>query len=661
MLNLLVITSRADTRERIGDLLSAGTIRVVYKRDSKAAAALLERGVFDAVLLVASGASEHALDEIRALRRLTLETPLAVLVDSSPLPWEESALTVGADIVFREPLSAQHIERTLARLSGPPPASTVPPAPVVSASSSMVSRGSLEILRDFSHLLGYSLDQDLFAEQFVQKLREIVGVSRIAVFLAETECSSVQDTGNRTLKCSAAVGIPPDIIECFALSSSVGIGARMLNAPQILLSNAGASGLAGGTDQKIQREFEIMGCVVAIPISDHTRTVGVALLGPHVTGRLFTQDELQLLYLLMEELGSAVKNSKLHRQVTASHRLLAEVMATLNSGCLVINDQLQILHANRSMIGFIRGEHDNTAPFDFAELPQRLADPIYNALVKGLKIDPFTYSDDHGGERFFHVSIIPFQMDSGEKVQSAMLVLEDFTQIEAAKRMEIEASKAKLIALIAKRFAHEIRNSLVPLATHEQLLESEYQSDDFRRSLKTALSRETGRIQRFTEQMLYLAQPPRTPSDTVNIRDLIEECFNRAARSIAPAGKLQLRSESELPLVRTHRPALEHAFQEILTNSLQANIDEPIVTVNVEVSRDNGVRVSIRDNGEGFAEENATRALEPFFTTRNTGIGLGLTVARKILEDHHGGLTIVRRSPEHDCDIEVWLPAASSL
>ncbi|MGH8017185.1 MAG: sensor histidine kinase, partial [Opitutaceae bacterium] len=243
----------------------------------------------------------------------------------------------------------------------------------------------------------------------------------------------------------------------------------------------------------------------------------------------------------------------------------------------------------------------------------------------------------------------------------AMLVMEDFTQIESAKRFEIEASKAKLISLIAKRFAHEIRNSLVPLATHEQLLESEYQNDDFRRSLKTALSRETTRIQRFTEQMLFLAQPPRTANETANLRDLVESCFHNVCGAVAPAGRLELTCDSDLPLVRCHRSALEHALQEIITNALQANTVEAVVTTHIGPANGAMLRITVRDSGPGFTTESAASATEPFFTTRNTGVGLGLTVARKIIEDHHGKLFIHVRADSADHDVEIQLPALETL
>ncbi len=660
VLNLLVISPQEDARRRIAALLSeSGGNKISFKKDATEATALVHRGLFDAIVILAPGASEHAVDEIRSLRRCRPDGFVAVVVDGAPLAWEETALGAGADVVLREPIAAGHLEGLLRRLS--PAASTpefCPPPPLGNrgAEAGGIQRGPLEILRDFSHVLGYSLDHKRFAEQFVLKVRDIVGVARIAVFLESPRDTLAGSTPGPRLSCAAAIGVPADVIECFELSRTAGIGGCLVHSPRILLGGADPSSLLGTTDQKIQREFEILGCDVAIPITDRTRTVGVAMLGGHFTGRPFTSDELQLLFLLMEELGSALKNTWLHQQVTASHRLLADVLATLSSGCLVLDRNLAVLHANRAMIAFVKGPDAGLgARLEFSDLPAKIANPLYETVVRGAPPQSFFFT---GGDRLYHVSIVPFVASGDTMPQTAMLLLEDFTQIEAAKRLEIEASKAKLIALIAKRFAHEIRNSLVPLATHEQLLESEYQNDDFRRSLKTALTRETHRIQRFTEQMLFLAQPARTPTDVVNLRDLVEICFRRVNGTHGPAGRLQVRTSGAPPLVRCHQPALEHALQELLTNALQVQAEEIVVTVTIDADPREGIRLSVRDSGPGFSPDNAAQATEPFFTTRNTGIGLGLTVARKIVEDHHGQLEVAPRGPSRDFDVEVRLPGA---
>jgi CheY-like chemotaxis protein len=350
VLNLLVITTQKDARKRISGLLTEGTCRLTFKPEVATSQSLVQQGLFDAILIAPTGTSEHTLDEIRAIRRARAETPIAIIVESAPLAWEESALASGADIILREPLAPLHLERALQRMLPVLPAPQVN-RPMLPSSQTIgaVSRGALEILRDFSHILGYSLDHKMFAEQFVRKVRDIVGVSRIAVFLEKPQMPHDHGTLDDRLSCATAIGIPPDVIECFELSRSAGIGSHMVHSPQILQADNEHSNLLTAHDVKAQREFEILGCRVAVPISDRTRTIGVAMIGSHVTGRLFNSDELQLLFLLMEELGSAIRNTWLHQELTASHRLLADVLAALSSGCLVVNKELQVrLNASSS-------------------------------------------------------------------------------------------------------------------------------------------------------------------------------------------------------------------------------------------------------------------------------------------------------------------------
>ena len=66
--------------------------------------------------------------------------------------------------------------------------------------------------------------------------------------------------------------------------------------------------------------------------------------------------------------------------------------------------------------------------------------------------------------------------------------------------------------------------------------------------------------------------------------------------------------------------------------------------------------IQVRDNGSGFAPESVSRATEPFFTTRNTGVGLGLTIARRIIEAHQGRLEVHTRVSPGDPDLTVRLP-----
>jgi signal transduction histidine kinase len=83
----------------------------------------------------------------------------------------------------------------------------------------------------------------------------------------------------------------------------------------------------------------------------------------------------------------------------------------------------------------------------------------------------------------------------------------------------------------------------------------------------------------------------------------------------------------------------------VLLNALQANPADPKIGVrlNPDTNGDelSGLQIEVQDNGSGFTPEAVQKGSAPFFTTRNVGLGLGLTVTRKIIETHHGKLELI--------------------
>jgi signal transduction histidine kinase len=281
------------------------------------------------------------------------------------------------------------------------------------------------------------------------------------------------------------------------------------------------------------------------------------------------------------------------------------------------------------------------------------------AAERGAATAPFFHETAGPTPQVWRVTVLPLRDGPESGPGTALLLLEDFTSVRTAQRAEIESSNLRLINLIARRFAHEIRNSLVPLTTHEQLFDAEIGNADFRTSLKHALGRETHRIQRFTEQMLLLAHSDAPPAEVASLADLIHLSFKRARAFAAGPGELELVSELATPTLRCHRPSLEHAFEEIFLNALQSAGTPARLSVSVAAPADserNELVIRLRDSGPGFAPDVALRATEPFFTTRNTGVGLGLTVARRVIEAHRGRLEIRTRGKPTDPDLVIRLP-----
>jgi signal transduction histidine kinase len=626
----------------------------------------LVAGAFEACLFAPRRVDADFCNEVAAARAIAPALPLVVvLATGTGTDAQQKLLTAGADLVLFQPIEAAALAGVLERFTRRRPAPpTGPEDAAPGAAGALPGRAgalstALEVLRDFSQVLGYSLDSRQLTQHFILKLREVVGIARIAIFLEPGPTGAhpaAPPSDSTNLPCAAAVGLSSDLVECFALSRKSGLGRQLTLNPQILRAPAGS--MPPLFDEQLAREFAVLGGRIAIPVNDRERTLGVAVLGGRITGGEFSDEELLLVYHLLEELGLAVKNSWLHHQLVGSHRLFASVLDGLTVGALVAGPGGQVLYTNRALVRFLRTGGAVSAVL--SDLPAPVAAKLREVIDLGVSLEPFFHETPGMAGPVYRVTIIPLQAVPDRLPQTAMLLLEDFTPIRAAQRAEIESSNLKLISLIARRFAHEIRNSLVPLTTHAQLFDAEIGDPDFRESLKTALARETQRIQRFTDQMLLLDRSDQPAAELAPLDEILRASFEKSRAYAGGAAELEIKSDLPPVMLRCNRASLAHAFQEIFLNGLQSAGEHRLVTValNATPTADGRAEllIHVRDSGAGFAPESVPRATEPFFTTRNTGVGLGLTIARRVIEAHHGSLEVHSRLSPADSDLTIRLP-----
>jgi signal transduction histidine kinase len=420
-------------------------------------------------------------------------------------------------------------------------------------------------------------------------------------------------------------------------------------------------------DGESQKEFELLGAQVAVPILDREMIVGVAVFDGRVTGESLVNVELEMIFHLLEQVGLALRNIWLHDQVAGNNEMMADVLRELNSACIVVGRDLKVLHANKAARRHFGRKNRRTGSLEFSDLPQELGAKIYQVLKTGAAMGPYRYEPDNSPGTYYNISVVPFQRGNSPVPVSALLTAEDITQTEHLRRLEVEAANLRLIKSMADRLAHEIGNAMVPLSTHQQLLAEKYNDKEFRKSLIQALADGVKRVTRLLNQMRFLARDERSEPVAFPIEPLLEESYQEARKHLpSEHSKWVCTNGSGAPIIITgDRVSLKHAFAEIILNALQANLKEPNVTGRLQVVPEKsglpGLQIEIEDNGDGFTPEAAQKAPAPFYTTRNVGLGLGLVVSRKIIESHHGRLEIPAPRPGVHGIVRVMLPVEATV
>ena len=507
----------------------------------------------------------------------------------------------------------------------------------------------------------HSLDAEAMLKQFLQFLREILSVNRAAIFL-NRPCSPLAETrlpeDARRLRAAAAIGLSSGLLQHFELSLESGIGAQVNRLGRILRRDSDEARM----DSEVQKEFELLGAQVAVPIPDRESMVGMAVFDGRVTGEPLVNVELEMIFHLLEQVGLALRNIWLHDQLASNHQMMTNVLRELSSACIVFGRDLKVLHANKAARRHFGRKNERTGGLEFSDLPQELGARVYQVLKNGAALEPFRYEPANSPGTIYHVSIVPFQSADVALPNSVLLTADDVSQSEQLRQLELEAANLRLVRTMADRLAHEIGNAMVPLSTHQQLLAEKFSDPEFRESLDRALAGGVKRVSRLLNQMRFLACDAHAQAEVFGMEKLLEEAFLDATQQQPVTGaQLQFENLGKPLVVSGDRAALKHAFSEILLNALQANPKSPHIGVKLHAAglgAGSGVTIEVRDNGGGFPPESARKIPSPFYTTRNVGLGLGLAVSQKIIETHHGKLEII---PSPSGLVRVSLPAEATL
>lgn len=650
MRTLLVITKQPTMGAAIESVLEPAKFQIIVKEEAGDAEFLLARGAIDATILDVEMTDARAIRAIDELKSFAPGCPILVYTAAKQWEWEEDAFLRGVQHVITKPVRGKLLNSLLQRLF--PVAEHKAHAPAEAPIEYHRHRAShepmraLEALRRFSGVLAHSLDSAALLKEFLLLLREVIGVNRAIIFLRKPSgllTDNALSPEDRWLRSTCAIGLDQHVLQHFALSLGAGIGGYLHRQGRIIRAGH-PDALAS---REITKEFQLLGAQVAIPILDRQSLLGVAVFDERLTGEPYANEELAIIFHMLEEVGLAIRNSWLHAQLQANHDMIADILEQIGSACIVFGSNLSVLHANAAAYALFQQGRSGKPSLEFADLPQSLGSMVFTTLKTGVSVPSFKHRFEPAGDEWHRVAIVPFTPQGSTHTNAALVIAENITEHQRAQALEVETSNLRLVKAMAEHLAHEIGNSLVPISTHQQLLKDSINDAEFQESLSLALANGVKRITRLANQMAFLARDweKGLTQQTVQISDLIVDAFHEA-HAYHPGKKVaQLSFNKNLApwKVSGDPKALRHAFSEIILNALQANPDAPTVAVKLQergADKEPQLQVEVRDAGDGFTAETAKRAQEPFFSTRNVGLGIGLTVSRKIIESHQGQIEI---------------------
>ena len=217
--------------------------------------------------------------------------------------------------------------------------------------------------------------------------------------------------------------------------------------------------------------------------------------------------------------------------------------------------------------------------------------------------------------------------------------------LQQSQALVVQQEKQAAFGLLAAGIAHEVGNPLAAISSLVQLL-NRRPNDDYTRDRLQMVDDQLRRIQTTLRELVDFSRPATLQKSACNIHEVIDAALNIAKYYKRTKGKkIVTRYAAGLPILRTVRDQLVQVFLNLILNAMDAT--EEGGSIELTTSLEQGwIKATVRDDGHGISAEHAARVFHPYFTTKETGTGLGLFVCRHIMEQSLGGrIELVESSP----------------
>lgn len=302
------------------------------------------------------------------------------------------------------------------------------------------------------------------------------------------------------------------------------------------------------------------------------------------------------------------------------------------------NSFLSVNSAYERITGYKESELLGKSRLDmwFAE-DRDYAEKALKSVFQGEMREGFEVSLRHKSGRKVTVQATIVPITEGKDVIGYFSLVADITESRITEEALRSSAKLSAIGQLAAGVAHEIRNPLTSLKGFVQLLES----TDAPKRYTSIMQDELTRIELITSELLVLAKPQAVLFSFRDIGQKLKDVlYLLTAQATIKSIEVVAQVADNVPPVECEPNQLKQVFINVVKNAIEATEVGGKVTVQLQQLDDNQIVIHICDTGRGIPKAMLSRLGEPFFTTKQSGTGLGLMVCKRIIENHHGQLEI---------------------
>lgn len=515
-------------------------------------------------------------------------------------------------------------------------------------------------LQDFGRALSSTTELDVLLDRLVRRLKEVLGVDRLAIFIEDRAAGS----GFRAARAEGVdegVALPEDFLSLVREHS----GTTGIVRVEALESGEEEENLEQAA---LRRQF-----ICFVPCAVRSRLVAVIALGRGAGGGLLSSEDTKLLRSISGYVAVAIENALLleeQAQRASELERLKEfnenIIESITVGVMVVNLHGRIVNWNGAL------EHIYGLSREEA-IGRRVVEVFDPEMLKLLRemmarseweqdapvsIYKFRARARDGRELILNLSLAALHAKTGE-VEGTLVAIEDMTERVRLEEQLQQSDKLSSIGLLAAGVAHEVNTPLTGISSYTQMLIQQVPETDPRHQLLEKIYRQTSRASAIVNNLLNFSRVSDARLVPVDLHRVLDDTIQLLEAQLRNTQIEVVREyQAELPLVPGNAAKLQQVFMNLILNARDAMKGGGRLEIITEAS-DQSVNIIFRDTGVGISPENLPKIYDPFFTTKQIGqgTGLGLAVSYGIIQDH-GGRIAVESRPNEGTSFAITLPLA---
>lgn len=327
--------------------------------------------------------------------------------------------------------------------------------------------------------------------------------------------------------------------------------------------------------------------------------------------------------------------------------LYKQVFDNISTGIITIDEQEIITSANnaiRQVTGY--------EPLSLLGLKLQACFPNIELKMENIRLTTDYVKQDGSTVRigYSHMNIQQTEADS-KTPPHRIITLRDISEIEKLERQIRQTEKLAAIGMMSASIAHDFRNPLTAISGSAQVLANEFSTEGTKNYINFELAniilRESNRMIEEISDFLKFSRPENANCNWFSLRSCLQEVLQvcRADPAWPQTLKFVLNFEPTLDiwadekqlntvlnhLIQNAKAFCQRGREQIIINAFETRVND---------STPDFVTIEVIDNGLGIPESMRDQIFEPFFTTRPDGTGLGLTIIRQTIEEHHGTISV---------------------